>query len=348
MKTYRKLMRESFGVDKALFNDFSVDSALFDKYHIIIYEIKPLEKRGHNYHFKLQTNSGKKCLKKYKGTRKKNNIVFEHSLIRYLIERGFEKIAKPVLTKNKKSFTKVNDNYYFISDWVENIYDYNTQINNEMITDAASTLARLHKLLEDFNPQIEKEQSSDPCLMSADIWMLKYEAFFERIEFFIKQELAGFSKKNMEDLKYIREQTELVNKAFNTYNYEEIKKYSPLKYVHGDYRPGNLAFRDNKVHRILDFDDLHREIRLYDVCFTSTFFGGVEVFGGIKDLRKVRLFLQAYNEKYPLTNEELNLLPWYMKELILRWISIAWRGFQFIERLKYYKQIDSSPNLMAQ
>ena len=45
-------------------------------------------------------------LKQYHLEKKENEIIFEHEIIRHLGKKQFNLIAGPILTKNKKTYTK--------------------------------------------------------------------------------------------------------------------------------------------------------------------------------------------------------------------------------------------------
>lgn len=105
----------------------------------------------------------------------------------------------------------------------------------------------------------------------------------------------------------------------------------PLQVVHLDLHPHNMIFDPNtsELLAFLDFDPMCYSQRIRDVGFAlhriaRTY--GLDTEGqrdtGVDIRDRARLFLDSYNHKNPLTDEEIKMLPAMIEEEALRRIII--------------------------
>ncbi len=92
----------------------------------------------------------------------------------------------------------------------------------------------------------------------------------------------------------------------------------PQLHIHGDYQPHNLAFVDERVAAIYDFDASRWEQRIYELAYALFFFTGLRweaesaqtpplVDDGL-DILRVHSFLSAYGREAPPAEDEASLL----------------------------------------
>jgi len=131
-----------------------------------------------------------------------------------------------------------------------------------------------------------------------------------------------------DDLAYLEEQVALIVRDLNDRVYAAL----PRHVIHGDFHPANLTFEFDPplaIAGIYDLDWCTVQPRVRDVADGLIFFAGVR--DGDVDSADIRLltrtwrpdlerssaFLAAYTETCPLTDDEVRLLPVFMRA---RWL----------------------------
>ena len=97
----------------------------------------------------------------------------------------------------------------------------------------------------------------------------------------------------------------------------------PKQVIHGDWHPGNMLYRDNRVVAVIDYDSARLLPRVLDISNGALQFS---ILGGDDDVRKwpdnvdeVRFgrFLKGYDEVVLLSEAELHAVPWLMIEALV-------------------------------
>jgi len=97
----------------------------------------------------------------------------------------------------------------------------------------------------------------------------------------------------------------------------------PKQIIHGDWHPGNMLFRDNRVVAVIDYDSARMLPRILDIANGALQFS---ILGGDDDLAKwpdypdetrFKRFLKGYDEVVLLSEAELNTIPWLMIEALI-------------------------------
>ena len=97
----------------------------------------------------------------------------------------------------------------------------------------------------------------------------------------------------------------------------------PKQIVHGDWHPGNMLFRDNRVVAVIDYDSARLLPRVLDIANGALQFS---ILGGDDDLSKwpaqvdetrFKRFLKGYDEVVLLSEAELQTVPWLMIEALI-------------------------------
>lgn len=100
----------------------------------------------------------------------------------------------------------------------------------------------------------------------------------------------------------------------------------PIAVIHGDWHPGNLVYRDERIAGVLDFDSARVEPRVMDVANGALQFsmrsagaGSPETWPDGLDLPRIEALLLGYNRAaaMPLTAGERRALPWLIIEAII-------------------------------
>jgi homoserine kinase type II len=94
-----------------------------------------------------------------------------------------------------------------------------------------------------------------------------------------------------------------------------LERQLPIGLIHGDLFPDNILFRDEEPVALLDLEEFARDTLLFDVGMTLQGF----CFSGTRqDLQATSVLLSAYEEIRPLTPEEKECLPAW-----IRWAALG-------------------------
>ncbi len=241
-------------------------------------------KQGYaNENYKIVTNRGKFLFRIHR-QQSPENVEKEHVLLAVLKKTGFP-TAFPVPGKSGKTIFLTEQHPVSLYDFIEGTMP---PLNQETVSQTATALALLHTVNPENVPQ--KKNSLRP----------------EKTENLVKQ----FPRKGhpIQDLLHDFSRQW---KKIKPFLYQEL----PKGIIHGDLFPDNTLFEKNKLKAILDFEEFCTDNLLFDVAMT------VNGFCFQNNTLKSKLldaFLKAYNQKRPLTPQEENLLPVY-----IRWTALA-------------------------
>lgn len=243
-------------------------------------------------------------------------IMFEHSLLDYVKERGMDMAAGIYRTKDGKSFLKKTigqgdkavDRYFAIYEflpgedkytWIEN------ELNDQEFASVAEVLAIFHNSAMGFDPKgLERVE---PKIMEL-IPTLK-DKFKEYADTDWNDKFTEYFHKNFDSI--MAEIDRITIPA------EDLAKL-PVNPIHCDFHPGNLKYLNNKAVGIFDFDWSKIDLRLFELglglayCCSSW----VDELDGTLKMEQSQIFLKAYNEKLkelkglePLNETERKYLP---------------------------------------
>jgi len=131
----------------------------------------------------------------------------------------------------------------------------------------------------------------------------------------------------------------------------------PRQYIHADWHPGNMLFRDNRVVAVIDYDSSRQLQRILDVANGALQFS---IIGGEDDLSKwpdyldetrYKRFVRGYDEVMLLSEAEVRTIPWLMIEALVAEavLPIAATGtFGRMEGMKFLQMIQRKAHWLAQ
>ena len=232
-------------------------------------------------------------------------VAFAHSLQLYLAGKQF---PLPHLIGTKR------DNNSMLQ-WQGTVYELFEYIPGqsypqtlEATFDSGRILALYHKLLGDFKSEWQPPSGSYHAQPSIEKGLK-----------IIPQAL------NVEDgsvtalMKYLRD----------TYNYcvERVEALGlsnwPKQYIHADWHPGNMLFRNNHVVAVIDYDSARFLPRIIDIANGALQFS---IIGGDEDVSKwpeyldesrFKRFIRGYDEVMILSEAEVRAMPWLMAEALM-------------------------------
>ena len=231
----------------------------------------------------------------------------DHRLIEFLRKR---KVPAPRLipTKTGATFVKSDIGAYELSAYVDgDLFDGSCL----EIAEASRWLARLHRNGRDWKPAELK---------------VTIPKRYDRPDDFIPrwvEILQGAGRHD--DLDYIVSQGELAREWVDDEKYDSLSDWT----IHGDYIPANVLFTKGKLAGIFDFDWAGRHPRLRDLAdllmgFCShqeTTVQSEDIAAVTRcftfDAKKIKIGLKSYGEILPLSKEDVELLPAFIRR---RWI----------------------------
>lgn len=295
-----------------------------------------------NLSFEINAETGRYFFRQYKTGIKESEIQFEHKLIQHLVEKNFKKVARIIPTHLDKSYVEDNNRFFTVFDYLfgEDEYTWDNPPREEKtIQSAAETLALFHQASSDFNPGTFKR--TEPEIMELMSMLPRLVSSFR-----------GLAKQSRFD-KYFLENYSLILKNIedNTIPWQAIAKM-PRIAIHGDYHPGNLKYQDNQVVGVFDLDWSKMDFRICDVALAIYYFCTYWKWKQDGELLsdKVQLFLNAYQNKSPLTKEEFQYLPNFLNMAnlyLLRWTLTTYYSDKSLNVYEYLYYLQHSIRFMS-
>lgn len=276
------------------------ETEISTQFGFVIYEMLPMKGV-----YRIKTNKGYKCLKKVNyGTQK---IMYIYSAKEHIIQRGFDRVDRNMLTTDGVPYALVNDDIYVVTDWIdgrESDFKKEDEVKN-----AASTLAEFHNYARKFEGFEARARN--------DIGKLK-ETLEKRMYTLNKmRDMARKNRKKTEfDMLYLSNidyYMEMAQEALNIFDEDSysrvcIKAVEENVLCHHDYTYHNILVDSNEKMHIVDFDYAKSEIQIYDL---STLL--------VKALKRLnwepkygKEIVDAYNSVKELNEDEVNILKCLM------------------------------------
>lgn len=259
------------------------------------------------------------------------NMRYEHDLILRLAEAGLP-VAPPLPTQSGKRFVAEGEAIYELYPWIDG--ELFEDGNATQIRAVGDLLSRFHDVGRGLGERkIGQGREDDPCGLRRDLG---------------KFLPPGDSAKSRPLVDQVETHLRELERRLNAAVYDVL----PETVIHGDFHPGNLLFRDDKITGLFDFDWANRRERIRDLGDGLLFFAGrrgrtlfpgdiwsltdgVEVDPGLAEV-----FLAAYESRSALLPEERGALPVVMAA---RWLQIRIRGMRKVdpsERLRFLDRGD--------
>jgi Ser/Thr protein kinase RdoA (MazF antagonist) len=232
-------------------------------------------------------------------------VAFSHALQLYLAEKTFP-VAPLIGTRTENnSMVQWRGGVYELFEFVVGQAYPHTL---EATFDAGRVLALFHKLATDFKSEWHPPAGSYHLQPSIEQGAKQ-----------ISQTLAAGDPQLRQTLDYLGNvYREAGAKA------EEVGVSGwPKQYVHADWHPGNMLFRDNRVEAVIDFDSSRLLPRIIDIANGTLQFS---IIGGDDDVAhwpdyldesRFKRFVRGYDEVMLLSEAEVKATPWMMIEALI-------------------------------
>ncbi|NLC68537.1 MAG: phosphotransferase [Clostridiaceae bacterium] len=234
-------------------------------------------------------------------------MLFEEEYLRHVYSKGIP-VPVPLKVKNGQCWYNVDGNTYQIYPFIDGgDFDCNSDSN---VTEGGTFLGKLHTAVSDFMPVNERYL---PRYDSPDLIM-------DALNKTMKKNWSKITGEEKRVLEFIIEQTMLIKENVPDRVYDSL----PKLIIHGDYHPANVKYKNGKICGLFDFDWVSRQPRIRDIVDGIIYFSskrdenikGDNIFsltsGYIMDLRRIKIFFDAYNKSVNLTlsPQEINCIPY--------------------------------------
>lgn len=255
-----------------------------------------------NRSFAIRTKRNDRQLKylirRYNPAVAENEIRFEHGLISYLRENGFDLAAGVIPSKTGGTYVKQERTiagrtqpiFWAVFEFLEGEDRYtwiDTNVAPEDMVSAAEVLADLHQAGQNFRTPDGAERNQ-PKINDFLVTFRQIYAEYSR--------KAG---KTQFDQCFLQHRDHILRVADRVLISEKDISRMPQIPVHCDYHQGNLKYKGSRVIGVFDFDWSKIDLRLFDLALAIVYFcawwDGAAA--GSLMLDKLKLFLETYNRR---------------------------------------------------
>lgn len=254
----------------------------------------------------IRTDRGQFLLKRRApGRDEQTKVIFSHAIQAQLAAKQF---PLPHLIRTRDTddtMLTLDGSVYEIFEYIPG-HNYNQSLQST--GDSGRVLALYHKLLETFRAPVAPPDGSYHAAPAV-------EKGFDRI-------LRHLSKRGGEVAPTCRFLLDSYLHARDSAEDAGISRW-PVQIVHGDWHPGNMLFRDNRVTAVIDYDSARTLPRVIDTANGALQFS---ILGGGDDLSqwpdyldesRFKRFLRSYDGVTLLSQAELRATPWLMIEALV-------------------------------
>ena len=231
-------------------------------------------------------------------------VAFCHQIQLFLMAKHFPLPHLMGTKKDNNSLLQWRGGIYELFEYIPG-QGYNQSL--ESTGDSGRVLALYHKLLETFQSPYQAPTGSYHMAPAVETGLRQ-----------IPRTLSGNPK--MPDVcDYLLKS---YNHAASTVDALGFDNW-PKQVIHGDWHPGNMLFRDNRVVAVIDYDSARTLPRVLDIANGALQFS---ILGGEDDLAKwpdrpdevrFKRFLKGYDEVVLLSEAEMSAVPWLMIEALI-------------------------------
>ena len=257
--------------------------------------IEPMEASKRNDNFIVGEGDRKYVLRRYRRNNDEMRVRFQLSFQQHLLGSGFP-TSEILPTQAGDSLVCEESGLWSLFTFVEGSeFDFSSATQ---VASAAQRLAQLHQAAPSFSdPEVVFEVNREWC----DWWA--------NGEGEIRQLAAMFADRGVDDdLAFLRG---WYSEAIREWPAERVERL-PRGWMHGDWHGRNMVFVGDEVRGVFDYDPMRRGITIEDVARAIFMFGRES-----RPSRQIRpevapLFVEEYQRHHPLSDEELNAIPFVM------------------------------------
>ncbi len=265
----------------------------------------------------VETNAGKKVLKRYQASVPYQQICFEHSILNHLAENNF---PAPRLCRDTNGITilEYENRFYAVSDFLEGYFHFNQYFfvpsrNRVFYFLFGQSLGLLHHTLAGFTPDGESDygfQSPDGDRWQDASWHLA------RLEYASGRLIHSLDPITRDLESFLNEQSQWIETQFRHLDVALQKVDLSRQLIHGDYGPYNMLVKPGEPLAVIDFEMAHLDWRLIDlVAAVSSTTNQINSKPNISQMRQI---VKGYQSVNPVDAEEISLIPFVWQFKMLR------------------------------
>lgn len=260
-----------------------------------------------------------------------NRVRFDHAFVRHLAESGLP-VAPPLGTREGRTWVVEGEHTYEIVPFIEglSVRRFNSRLQ---ILGAATALGRIHQASGSFVPPTVKD-------LGRDLYLPRYLPLIE-------SELRAGRGQGMAVRRVAERMLRMAREVIADVERVRPDEVAPTT-VHGDFTPGNVLFRGERVQGIFDFDWATITSRVWDVARGILHFAFRRrtpldpddirslTEAMTPDLERACDFVETYTSVAPPLNRgERAILPLFIREALLCMRIGGMRKLPEAERLDY-------------
>lgn len=254
----------------------------------------------------IEAQEGKFLLKRRaRGKDDPSRVAFTHGLQLYLADRGFP-IAHLVGTKeDNNSMVQLPSGVYELFEYIAG-QPYPSSM--EAAFDAGKVLGNFHKLAADYQSPWQPPMGSYHAQSS--------------IEQCSRQILQTLGSTDPLLAELMPELAEAYRTAAENAEKQGLSGW-PKQYIHADWHPGNMLFKENHIAAVIDFDSARQLPRIIDIANGALQFSiigsgdDVAIWPDYLDETRFKRFIRGYDGVMLLSEAEVRALPWLMIEALI-------------------------------
>ncbi len=237
-------------------------------------------------------------------------VAFAHDVQLHLANNGYPVPGLIGTRDDNNSMLQFNGRTYEMFNYINGVRYHRSQ---RAATEVGRMLGHLHRLMWEFQPSYDAPEGGYHAAVELDAKMALLGPAVARVE------PRGDTNELEHTIDFLRVAYYDAARRVNECGYAEM----PKTFVHGDWHPGNLLFRDGEVVAVLDFDSSRIEPRISDIANGALQFSMAvtdddhpDQWPESLDAGLIRFLVRGYDEVSgaPLSDAERAAIPWLIIE----------------------------------
>lgn len=249
-----------------------------------------------NDNYRLECSAGTYMVKHHRRARA-SKVRIEHEVVRGLATRGVPVVC-PLHPAPGEAFLSSRRRPLVLFPWVEGEHRTGRQLTEAQSAELGGMLAGLHGALGAMLPTVQQSLYHPPA--RAERTREKAEGLLRVLE-----QRAEHDSFDAFAYCYLRGLGAVLCEAAP--QRPDALAVLPLGYLHGDFIPNNVLYRDQEIACVLDWERVGVGLRGLELV-RATAFWFTDPDDGSLDLQRARAFVEAYSERHPLHRGELEAM----------------------------------------
>jgi Ser/Thr protein kinase RdoA (MazF antagonist) len=249
-----------------------------------------------NDNYRLTSSAGTYMLKHHRRARA-GKVRHEHEVVRGLAIRGIPVVC-PLHPAPGEAFLSSRRRPLVLFPWMDGEHRTGLQLTEAESAQLGAKLAELHGALAAMLPRVQQTFYHPPA---------RPESTREKAERLLclleqRDDNDGF---DAFAYRYLRDLATVLRDAAP--QRPDALAVLPVGYLHGDFIPNNVLYRDREIACVLDWERVRVGARSLELV-RATAFWFTDPDDGALDMPRARAFVEAYSERHPLHRGELEAM----------------------------------------